>query len=84
VEVRIPAKNEQTIYIVEIMKRNRRMLINNMKSVPKLLSKVLYHWHISVTYQTLSLFEIRASIECADALNSFNEDVLEQKIDDYV
>ena len=49
-----------------------------------LFNKVLYHWHIAVNYQTLSLCEIRASIECADALNSFDEDVIDQKIDDLI
>jgi len=37
-----------------------------------------------VTYEALSTFEIKASIECADTLNSFNEDVLNRKIDDLV
>ena len=37
-----------------------------------------------MTYETLSTFEIKASIECADTLNSFNDDVLEQSIDELV
>jgi len=42
---------------------------------------VLHHWNTFVTYETLSLSEIKASVECADALNSFNDDVLQRKID---
>jgi len=52
--------------------------------VPTLFNKLLHYWSYYVTYQTLSVKEIAISIECADALNSFNEDVLEQKIDDLV
>jgi len=51
---------------------------------PTLAGKVLHHWNKFVTYKTLSLFEIKASIECADALNSFNDDILQRKIDDLV
>jgi len=55
-----------------------------MKSVPVLFNNILHHWNIVVTYKTLSIFETKSSIECADALNSFNDDVLEQKIDELV
>ena len=54
------------------------------KIVPESVNKVLHHWSIAITYQTLSVKEIKASIECADALNGFNDDVLEQKINDLV
>jgi len=35
-------------------------------------------------YENLTAFKINASIECADALNSFNDDLWERKIDDLV
>ena len=55
-----------------------------MKSVPELFDKALYHWNSAITYEGLSVKEIRRSIECADTLNSFNDDVLEQSIDELV
>ena len=46
--------------------------------------KILYHWNNIVKYDMLSVFQIKASIECADTLNSFNDDLVQQKIDDLV
>jgi len=37
-----------------------------------------------MTYKTLSVFQIKASIECPDVLNSFNEKLEQKKIDDLV
>jgi len=41
--------------------------------------KILYHWNNIVTYDMLSVFQIKASIECADTLNSFNDDLVQQQ-----
>ena len=56
-EVRIPVKDERTIYKVEIIKRKQQLLVKNVIKKPELFGKVLHHQHISVNYQT-SLFEI--------------------------
>jgi len=37
-----------------------------------------------VIYETLSNVEIKISIACADTLNSFNDDIMNGKIDDLV
>jgi len=33
-----------------------------------------------ISLKTLSVFKIKASVECADVLNSFNEDILYKKL----
>jgi len=52
--------------------------------MPELFNKVLHHWNIAVMYKTLPVFEIKLSIECADALNSFNDDIMSKNIDELV
>lgn len=80
VEIRLPEPREQTVYVVELQRSKKHGLyVTHMQSVPELFGKVLHHWNIAVTYQTLSVKEIKISIECADTLNSFNDDVLEKK-----
>jgi len=45
----------------------------------------LHHWNISVTYHTLSIEEIKASVESADTLNSFSDDdTFDQVVDELV
>jgi len=60
------------------------MIIEYINNEPALVGKMLHHWNTFVTYDTLSIFEIKASIECADTLNSFNEGILYREIDDLV
>lgn len=73
------------MYIHHVSKTQRKgLLIKHMKIEPTLTGKILHDWSNFVTYETLSLFEIKASIECAHTLNSFNEDILLRKIDDLV
>jgi len=60
------------------------MIIESITNEHALINKLLHHWSNFVTYETLSIFEIKASIECADVLNSFNEDILHREIDDLV
>jgi len=52
--------------------------------VPTLFGKILYHWSFNVIYQTLTVCEIRSSIECADVLNSFDDEIENRQIDDLV
>jgi len=83
--IRISETKEQTIYVVELINVHRKgITVQNMKSVPELFDKMLYHWNSTITYKDLSVKEIKISIECADTLNSFNDDVLEQNIDELV
>jgi len=50
-----------------------------------LINKTLHHWNISVTYHTLSIEEIKASVESADTLNSFSDDdTFDQVVDELV
>ena len=51
-------------------------MIKNIINEPKLTGKVLHNWHMHVTCETLFLIEIKASIECADTLNSIREKCL--------
>jgi len=46
-----------------------------MRNVPVLFGKILHHWNVNATYQTLNVSEIRSSIECTDVLNSLNDDL---------
>ena len=75
-------KDVDTVVIEHTMKRG--LMIKNIINEPKLTGKVLHHWHMHVTCETLSLIEIKASIECADTLNSFNDDLMDREIDDLV
>ena len=45
---------------------------------------MLHHWDRWTNYENSTVFKIRASIECADALNSFYDDLWDRKIDDLV
>jgi len=84
-KIRLIELNTKNVYTVIIKHVPRRgLLIEEIVDEPKLRGKALHHWSAFVTYETLSLFEIRASIECADALNNFNDDVLQRKIDELV
>ena len=84
-EIRISEPKEQTVYVVELLNsRQRGLRIQNMQNVPKLFGKVLYHWGNGNNYECLSTEEIKTSIECADTLNSFTDDTLQQKIDTLV
>jgi len=75
---------EQTVYTFALTKTVRRIYVYRIESVPTLFSKLLHYWSYYVTYQTLSVKEIAISIECADALNSFKDDIMSKNIDDLV
>jgi len=62
--------------IVESTYLKRGLMIKNIINEPKLTGKVLHNWHMHVTCETLFLIEIKASIECADTLNSIREKCL--------
>jgi len=84
-EIRLAESNEKNIYTIcfeNIQKKG--LIIKEVRNEPMLIGKVLHHWNNFVIYETLSIFEIKASIECADALNSFNDDILQREIDDIV
>ena len=83
-EIRLTDPASKTVYTVCLSKWKGTMKIKNIKPEPTLTGKILHHWSNFITYETLSLFEIKASFECADVLNSFNEDILDKKIDDLV
>lgn len=84
-EIRLTESEEKDVYTLCIKNTKRKgLLIKHMKIEPTLTGKILQDWSNFVTYETLSLFEIKASIECAHTLNSFNEDILLTKIDDLV
>jgi len=73
------------VYIIEIKYKIQRGLeIVTMFSDTTLVKKVLHHWDNIVTYKMLSVSQIKASLECADTLNSFNENLVPKKIDDLV
>jgi len=55
------------------------MAIESITNEPALIDKILHYWNKFVTYETLSIFEIKISIECADTLNSLSDDVSEKK-----
>jgi len=55
-----------------------------MKSVFDIGDKVLHHWDRWTSYENLTAFKINTRIECADALNSFNDELWDRKIDDLV
>ena len=42
------------------------------------------HWDRWTNYENLTAFKINTGIECADALNSFNGDLWDRKIDKLV
>ena len=52
--------------------------------MPVLFGKIFHHWNVNGTYQTLNVSEIRLSIEGADILNSFNDELENRKIDELV
>jgi len=81
-EIRLTEPNEENVYTIRIENISRKgLIIQKVTNEPTLVGKVLHHWDNFVTYDTLPVFQIKASIECADALNSFNEDILQRKTD---
>jgi len=67
-EIRLNKPEEKSAYTVCIKNTKRKgLLIKHIKNEPTLTDKRLYHWSNFVIYETLSIFEIKASIECADA-----------------
>jgi len=83
IEIRLPDPVERTVYVVGLLKRDWRGLkVQYMRSVPILFGKILHHWSYHISYQTLNVLEIRLSIECADVLNSFDDELENRKIDE--
>jgi len=83
-EIRLTDPKTKEVYTVLVKSIPRKGLRIKTLTEPKLFGKVLHLWNTYVTYETLSLFEIKASTECADALNSLNDDIMDRKIDDLV
>ena len=52
--------------------------------MPTLFNKLLHYWSYYVTYRTFNISEIRLSIECADVLNSFDDELENRHIDELV
>jgi len=85
VTLRLRDEKESTVHEVELKyTRKQGLMVEKVQEKLELWGKVLHHWDTKVTYHTLSLREIMNSIECAEALNSFNNDIMNAKIDDLV
>jgi len=82
--VRIPHPIERKIYEITFKRNKHRLLVTSVKSVFPVGDGILHHWDKWTNYENLTVFKINASIECADALNSFNSDLWDKKIDDLV
>jgi len=83
--IRVFEPNERTAYVIEVIHKIKKGLkIKRITNEPTLVGKVLHHWDNIVTYDTLSVFQIKASTECADTLNSFNDNVLQEKINELI
>ena len=69
-EIRLSDLKKENVYNVHIKKwKKGKITIEDITHEPTLVGKVLHYWGNFVTYETLSAFELKASIECADALN---------------
>jgi len=54
------------VYVIEIKYKIKKGLeVVTMFSDPTLVGKMLHHWDDIVSYETLSVSQIKASIECA-------------------
>jgi len=85
VEIRLPNPLGETVYVVGLLKHDIKGLkVQYIRNVPVLFGKILHHWNYNITYQTLNASEIRLSIECADILNSFHDELENRQIDELV
>jgi len=85
IEIRLPDPVERTVYVVGLLKQEwKGMKVQYIRNVPTLFCKILHHWNFYVTYQTLNAAEIRSSIECADVLNSFDDELENRQIEELI
>ena len=56
-------------YIVGLFLRNSSIYVEYIRDAPELVNKVLHHWNLNNTYQTLSVQAIEDSVERAIILN---------------
>jgi len=75
---------QKSVYVIVLTKTLRGIYVYRIESVPTLFGKILHHWSSHVTYQTFSVNEMWSSIECADILNSFNDELENRQIDELV
>jgi len=72
IELRLVETKEQIVYTVGLVLRKDGIYVQYVRSVPELVDKMLHHWHYTTTYQTLSVEDIKDSVENADILNMLN------------
>jgi len=53
---------------VGLMLKPSRIDVRKIRKIPELANKTLHHWYHTVTYQNLSVKEIKFSVENADTL----------------
>ena len=73
VELRMCELKEQKIYAIGSLLKNNGIYVQYVQDVPELINKILHYWDPSVTYQTLSIKEIKNSVEYADAINHIDD-----------
>jgi len=69
IELRIAEPEKQTVYAVGIRLRKNVIYVRYVHNTPELVNKRLHHWYYTSTYQTLSVQDIKDSVENADILN---------------
>ena len=62
-------ENDGKIYEIGLTLKKRKIRVRNICENTELRRKMLYHWYCTVTYQNLSVKEIKNSIKNADTLN---------------
>ena len=60
--------NDEKTYEVGLMLKPSRIDVRKIRKIPELSNKTLHHWYHTVTYQNLSVKEIKFSVENADTL----------------
>ena len=72
IELRLDEPKEPTVYVVGLLLKRGAIYVQYVRAAPKLLNKVLHHWYCTTTYQTMSVQDIKDSVENPDILNMLN------------
>jgi len=73
IELRLFEPSEQKIYISNLEMENGGIYVRGMSEKPVLTNEILYIWEPSITYQTLTVEEIKQSVKRADAAKLLND-----------
>jgi len=72
IELRLAEPQEPTVYALGLLLQKNAIYVQYVRNTPELLNKMLHHWYYSITYQILSVQDIKNSVENADIVNMLN------------